>query len=140
MEDFFSLTLSIYRPYIKRLEPILEKNQLNVARWLILKDIYYHQPTILVDIAKRRFIEKSTTRQVLKIFEEQDLIYVKVDEKDKRHKIIRLTQKGNDLFKETNQHVLDLDASLLDGVSYDEETYEKICAFIKQLLNNTKEG
>ncbi|VED62135.1 MarR family transcriptional regulator [Staphylococcus delphini] len=50
MNDFFSLTLSLYRPYVKKLELILNEHSLNLARWLVLKDIGYHQPIALVGI------------------------------------------------------------------------------------------
>lgn len=109
---------------------------MNVARWLILKDIYYHQPTSLVDISKRRFIEKSTTRQILKIFEEQALVHVEVDKQDKRHKIIQLTSKGLTLFETINTRILEMDRELLNSVNYDESTYEISRQFINKLLNN----
>ncbi|QHW37597.1 MarR family transcriptional regulator [Staphylococcus ursi] len=137
MNDFFSLTLSLYRPYVKKIEPILNEHSLNLARWLVLKDIGYHQPTALVEIAKRRFIEKSTTHQILKVFEEKQLIVVTTDKNDKRHKWIELSKEGQVLFQSINKRILEMDDKILSEVKND-ENFEHICQFMEQLLNRMK--
>lgn len=137
MNDFFSLTLSLYRPYVKKLEPILNEHSLNLARWLVLKDIGYHQPTALVEIAKRRFIEKSTTHQILKVFEEKQLIVVTMDKNDKRHKWIELSKEGQVLFQSINKRILEMDDDILSEVKND-ENFEQMRQFMEQLLNHMK--
>ena len=43
--DFFNSFISIYRPYIKLTQPILDRYDIHTGQWLVLKDIAQFQPT-----------------------------------------------------------------------------------------------
>ncbi|SUL37557.1 MarR family regulatory protein [Staphylococcus aureus] len=49
-QEFFNSFITIYRPYLKLAEPILEKHNIYYGQWLILRDIAKHQPTTLIEI------------------------------------------------------------------------------------------
>ncbi|EUU72521.1 hypothetical protein O346_02316, partial [Staphylococcus aureus M0172] len=53
-QEFFNSFITIYRPYLKLAEPILEKHNIYYGQWLILRDIAKHQPTTLIEISHRR--------------------------------------------------------------------------------------
>ena len=41
-QEFFNSFITIYRPYLKLAEPILEKHNIYYGQWLILRDIAKH--------------------------------------------------------------------------------------------------
>lgn len=45
-QEFFNSFITIYRPYLKLAEPILEKHNIYYGQWLILRDIAKHQPLL----------------------------------------------------------------------------------------------
>ncbi|MBO0927781.1 winged helix DNA-binding protein [Staphylococcus sp. 30400_3112M30941] len=96
--EFFNSFISVYRPYLKLAEPILDKHNIYYGQWLILRDIAKHQPTTLIDISHRRAIEKPTARKTLKVLIENELIMVENSLEDKRQKFLSLTAKGNELY------------------------------------------
>ncbi|MBE5663398.1 winged helix DNA-binding protein [Staphylococcus sp. SS60] len=96
--EFFNSFISVYRPYLKLAEPILDKHNIYYGQWLILRDIAKHQPTTLIDISHRRAIEKPTARKTLKVLIENELIMVENSLEDKRQKFLSLTEKGNELY------------------------------------------
>ena len=95
-QEFFNSFITIYRPYLKLAEPILEKHNIYYGQWLILRDIAKHQPTTLIEISHRRAIEKPTARKTLKALIENDLITVENSLEDKRQKFLTLTPKGHE--------------------------------------------
>ncbi|HDJ3425745.1 TPA: winged helix DNA-binding protein [Staphylococcus aureus] len=98
-QEFFNSFITIYRPYLKLAEPILEKHNIYYGQWLILRDIAKHQPTTLIEISHRRAIEKPTARKTLKALIENDLITVENSLEDKRQKFLTLTPKGHELYE-----------------------------------------
>ncbi|SUM34469.1 transcriptional regulator [Staphylococcus gallinarum] len=55
----FNQLTGVYRPYIKLFQPVFDDFELFPAQWLVLKDISQNAPTTLVQISKRRAIEKA---------------------------------------------------------------------------------
>ena len=81
----FNQLTGVYRPYIKLFQPVFDDFELFPAQWLVLKDISQNAPTTLVQISKRRAIEKPTTRKILKALSEKSLLIIEQG-KDKREK------------------------------------------------------
>lgn len=100
----FDNIIAIYRPYTKMFQPIFESFDLYPAQWLVLKDISYNAPTTLVQISKRRSIEKPTTRKILKVLSEKSLLTVETGT-DKREKWLSLSPKGENLYKNISSRV-----------------------------------
>ena len=65
--EFFNSFIGIYRPYIKRTQPIFRFG-LHTGQWLVLKDIATYDQTTLVQISKRRFIENQLRVKLLKYY------------------------------------------------------------------------
>lgn len=100
---FDSLT-GIYRPYVKLFQPLFEKYDLYSAQWLVLKDIAMNEPTTLVQISKRRAIEKPTTRKILKVLSDKSLLTIKQGN-DKRERILTLSKAGIQLYEEMSEQL-----------------------------------
>ncbi|MBU0438165.1 MarR family transcriptional regulator [Staphylococcus succinus] len=103
-KDFFNHLTAVYRPYIKLLQPIFDEFEVYPAQWLVLKDLAYNGPTTLVQISKRRAIEKPTTRKILKILSEKSLLTIEQGI-DKREKILTLSEDGKILFDNITQRI-----------------------------------
>ncbi|MBE5660243.1 winged helix DNA-binding protein [Staphylococcus sp. SS251] len=111
--EFFNSFISVYRPYLKLAEPILDKHNIYYGQWLILRDIAKHQPTTLIDISHRRAIEKPTARKTLKVLIENELIMVENSLEDKRQKFLSLTAKGNELYGKVCDDIQILQQSII---------------------------
>ena len=85
-QSIFNHLTAIYRPYTKFFQPVFEEFDVYPAQWLVLKDIALNAPTTLVQISKRRAIEKPTTRKILKVLSDKSLLTIELGE-DKREKL-----------------------------------------------------
>ncbi|MEL0537841.1 MarR family winged helix-turn-helix transcriptional regulator [Staphylococcus debuckii] len=132
VNQLFNSFTELYRPYIKNVQPILDKYHLHTAQFLVLKDIYLHDQTTLVQISKRRSIEKPSARKLLKVLIEQELLIVTPGE-DKREKLLSLSDKGTKVYKEAMSEVTALQESIVEQAVLDEQeilaairTFEKL--------------
>lgn len=132
VNQLFNSFTELYRPYIKNVQPILDKYHLHTAQFLVLKDIYLHDQTTLVQISKRRSIEKPSARKLLKVLIEQELLIVTPGE-DKREKLLSLSDKGTKVYKEAMSEVTALQESIVEQAALDEQeilaamrTFEKL--------------
>ncbi|MBO1198099.1 MarR family transcriptional regulator [Staphylococcus simiae] len=110
--DFFNSFVTVYRPYLKLAEPILEKHQIYYGQWLILRDIAKHQPTTLVEISHRRAIEKPTARKTIKALIDYGYLNVDSSKADKRQKLLSLSISGQDLYTAVHQDITLLQHSI----------------------------
>ncbi|MCS4486010.1 MarR family winged helix-turn-helix transcriptional regulator [Staphylococcus americanisciuri] len=95
----FDHVTKLYRPYVKLIQPLLDAYQLHPAQWLILKDIHQHPETTLVQVSKRRSIEKPTARKILKVLDERGLLSIQPGQ-DKREKLLTLSIEGEAVYHE----------------------------------------
>lgn len=132
VNQLFNSFTELYRPYIKRIQPILDKYNLHTAQFLVLKDIYLHEQTTLVQISKRRSIEKPSARKLLKVLIEQELLIITQGE-DKREKLISLSDKGFRVYQEAMDDITAFQESVIDQAALNEkeinaavQTFEKL--------------
>lgn len=138
---FNSLT-DVYRPYVKLFQPIFEHYDLFPAQWLVLKDIGLNAPTTLVQISKRRAIEKPTTRKILKVLSEKNLLSV-TQGKDKRERILTLSLQGQTLYDAINDRIEAVQEQIVAdlGLTADdlETTIKTVTAIHSQLITLEEE-
>lgn len=123
--DFFNSFISIYRPYIKLTQPILDRYDIHTGQWLVLKDIAQFQLTTLVNISYRRSIEKPTTRKFIKVLLEKELITFTTGN-DKRQKWLSLTEEGMQLFNAINKEVNEIQSEIIKKSGVNEQQLSKI--------------
>lgn len=112
-QEFFDLYINIYRPYIGKANQILSVYSLSSAQWLILKDIARHRETTLVDVSRRRQIEKSTANKVITYLLELELIESTPGTDDRRRKNLSMSASGESLFKEVRARMVDMQREVL---------------------------
>jgi DNA-binding MarR family transcriptional regulator len=138
---FDSLT-GMYRPYVKLFQPIFEEYDLFSAQWLVLKDIALNEPTTLVQISKRRAIEKPTTRKILKVLSDKSLLTIKQGN-DKRERILTLSKAGTELFEDMSKQFDRIQGNIVErsGITAEEAdiTIKTVLALHEQLANLEEE-
>ncbi|MCD8879970.1 MarR family winged helix-turn-helix transcriptional regulator [Staphylococcus kloosii] len=138
---FDSLT-GIYRPYVKLFQPIFEEYDLFSAQWLVLKDIALNEPTTLVQISKRRAIEKPTTRKILKVLSDKSLLTIRQGN-DKRERILTLSNAGTELFEDMSKQFDRIQGNIVErsGITAEEAdiTIKTVLALHEQLAKLEEE-
>ena len=138
----FNQLTGVYRPYIKLFQPVFDDFELFPAQWLVLKDISQNAPTTLVQISKRRAIEKPTTRKILKALSEKSLLIIEQG-KDKREKKLSLSDDGRLLFSQMSERIEGIQDEIIKEahISADQlaETYHTI-RLIHEQINKMEES
>lgn len=108
---------------------------LHPAQWLILKDIAVNVDTTLVQISKRRSIEKPTTRKILKALEAREWIVARTGE-DRREKLLQLSPKGQDVYEHMTFKIATLQQQHLEALNISEEEYCRTVEILDQLYDS----
>jgi len=117
--NIFNNLIAVYRPYTKLFSPIFEDYDLYPTQWLVMKDIAHNALTTLVQISKRRAIEKPTTRKILKVLSEKSLLKVETGE-DKREKLLSFSEEGQTLYDNINERVSIVQEEILQKANLSE--------------------
>ncbi|UEX90565.1 MarR family winged helix-turn-helix transcriptional regulator [Staphylococcus ratti] len=130
----FDSFTKLYRPYIKMVQPLLDEFDLYPAQWLVMKDIAVNADTTLVQISKRRSIEKPTTRKILKALEARGLIITRVGE-DRREKLLQLSTEGHTVHQQLKTQIQTLQQFHINKLNLSEEEYTRTVAILEQLYD-----
>ncbi|MBI5974635.1 MarR family winged helix-turn-helix transcriptional regulator [Staphylococcus canis] len=133
--DLFDHFTRLYRPYIKLTQPLLDRYDIHTAQWLVMKDIALHPETTLVQISKRRSIEKPTTRKILKAIDDRGWLNVKPGE-DKREKLLSLTKTGQFVHHSVKKRIEQLQRDVLNTMDIPEENLEQTNIVLEQLYHH----
>ena len=129
-QEFFDAYVALYRPYINRANNVLSAYNLYSSQWLILKDIAKHGTTTLVDVSRRRQIEKPTANKVIKHLLELGLVESTQGE-DRRVKHLAMTEEGSELFNEVNGKMNEMQRDVLKHLS--EQEVEALIRVFKKM-------
>ncbi|KKK39953.1 MarR family transcriptional regulator [Mesobacillus campisalis] len=121
MEGFFRSYLSLYRPLITKLNELMSTYQLSYSLWQVIFYIKNYGPSTLVDISNQYNVEKPTiTRRVHRL---EDLQIVKqIPGKDRREKIIQLTDLGEEIYQKCREKITELEHNVMEGIDKEEQT------------------
>jgi len=120
MEGFFQLYLSMYRPLITKLNELMSNYQLSYSLWQVMFYLKKNGPSTLVDISNHYQVEKPTiTRRVHRLEELQ--MVTQIPGKDRREKIIQLTELGEELYKECREKITELEHRVMKGINKKEQ-------------------
>jgi MarR family transcriptional regulator, transcriptional regulator for hemolysin len=120
MQGFFQRYLSLYRPLITKLNETLSVYDLTYSLWQVIFYVKTNGSSTLVDISSYYKVEKPTiTRAVQRL--EMKLIVEVIPGKDRREKIIQLTELGEEIYQECRQKITELEYSVMNGIPEDEQ-------------------
>ena len=127
MEGFFQKYLRLYRLLITSLNELMSDYQLSYSLWQVIYYIKNYGPSTLVDISNYYNVEKPTiTRRVHRLEELQ--IVVQIPGKDRREKIIQLTELGEQIYKECRLKITNLEKNVMEGIPLEDQliTYQTL--------------
>ncbi|WP_338449863.1 MarR family transcriptional regulator [Niallia oryzisoli] len=127
MQGFFQSYLRLYRPLITTLNELMSSYQLSYSLWQVILYIKNNGPSTLVDISSYYNVEKPTiTRRVHRLEELQ--IVKQIPGKDRREKVIQLTELGEKIYKEIRTKITDLEHQVMEGITAEEQmiTFETL--------------
>lgn len=120
MEGFFQRYLSLYRPLITTLNELMSTYELSYSLWQVIFYIKNNGPSTLVDISNQYNVEKPTiTRRVHRL--EELKIVKQIPGKDRREKIIQLTELGEEIYQACRNKITDLENSVMEGIAKEEQ-------------------
>lgn len=133
MQGFFQRFIALYRPIINKLNDILREYELSYSLWQVIFYIKKFGPSTLIDISNYYHVEKpSITRRVQRL--EKMSILKGIPGKDKREKILQLTDVGDEIYEICRQKIAELEFNMMKGISKNDQ----LTAF--QILPKIKEN
>ncbi|MBY0098537.1 MarR family winged helix-turn-helix transcriptional regulator [Mesobacillus maritimus] len=120
MEGFFQRYLSLYRPLITKLNDLMSTYELSYSLWQVIFYIKNHGASTLVDISNYYQVEKPTITRRVHRLEELEIVK-QIPGKDRREKIIQLTERGEEIYKECRKKITDLEHSMMHGINQEEQ-------------------
>ncbi|WP_238948758.1 MarR family transcriptional regulator [Clostridium sp. YIM B02569] len=136
MQGLFQRFFSLHRPLISKLNELLGEYDLSYSLWQVILYLKNNQPSSLVDIANYYNIEKpSITRRVQRL--EERIIVKTISGKDRREKIIELTEIGEKLYDVCRERITQLENDVVKGISEDDQiiTFETLPKIQKNITN-----
>ena len=135
MKGFFQKFISLYRPITSKINDLLSENNISYSLWQVIFYLKQNGPSSLVDISKYYNIEKpSVTRRVQSL--EEKMIITEVVSKNKREKIVKLTETGEELYKICREKITCLEYEVMKGIP--EEKQQILFEVLPQILENIK--
>lgn len=120
LQGFFRRFLRIYRPLITNLNELLAPYNLSYSLWQVIFYIKNFGPSTLVEVSNYYEVEKPTiTRRVHRL---KELNIVKqIPGKDRREKIIQLTELGEEIYQTCRIKITELENQVMKGIPDDEQ-------------------
>jgi len=139
MQGFFQQFLLLYRPLISMLNELLGKYELSYSLWQIMFYLKTNGASSLVDISTHFNVEKPTITRTVHRLEEKQIIQV-IPGKDKREKIIQLTEYGEEIYQVCRKKITELEYSVMENIPIEEQraAYQILPTIRKNIL--IKEG
>jgi MarR family transcriptional regulator, transcriptional regulator for hemolysin len=139
LQGYFQHYLRLYRPLISKLNEVLGEYDLSYSLWQIIFYVKKNGPSTLVDISNHYNVEKPTITRTVQRLEEK-LIVKQIPGKDRREKIIQLTERGEEVYLVCRRRISEIEKSVMKGIPKEEQN----AAFqiLPKILNNiiNKEG
>ncbi|MDP4103459.1 MAG: MarR family transcriptional regulator [Bacillota bacterium] len=121
MQGIFQRYLLLYRPLISRLNELLSEYDLSYSLWQVIFFVKNNGPSTLVEISVHFNVEKPTITRTVQRLEVKQLINVKQG-KDRREKIISLSEFGEDIYQNCRQKITKLEYEAMQGIPKDEQS------------------
>ncbi|MBW8351069.1 MarR family transcriptional regulator [Bacillus sp. IITD106] len=135
MYSVFSKIKLLYKPYTQQILKVLEPHELTELQWGLLRYLQEDGPTTFSEIAEYWQVEKPSVTPVAQKLIELGLIEVRPG-KDKRQKVMHITELGQIKYKECKASVDLYQSKLLEGVS--EQQIKDVNEVLEQLTSNVK--
>lgn len=120
MQGFFQRYILLYRPLISKLNELLGEYELSYSLWQVILYVKNNGPSTLIEISTHYDVEKPTITRRVHCLEEKFIIKV-IPSKDRREKIIQLTEFGENLYRICREMITDLEYKIMEGIPESEQ-------------------
>jgi MarR family transcriptional regulator for hemolysin len=120
MQGFFQRYIMLYRPLISKLNDLLSKLDLSYSLWQIMFYLKNNGSATLVEISIHYSVEKPTITRTVQKLEEKRIVEV-IPGKDRREKIIKLTDLGEEMYQLGRKMITELELDVMEGISLEEQ-------------------
>ncbi|MCM3129696.1 MULTISPECIES: MarR family transcriptional regulator [unclassified Paenibacillus] len=139
MEGFFQRYLGLYRPIITKLNELMSTYELSYSLWQVIYYLKNNGPDTLIAISAYYQVEKPTITRRVHRLQELDIVR-QIPGKDKREKIIELTESGEAIYLECRQKITALEHRIMDGITpAQQEALFEAVPLLRQNIVNTRE-
>ncbi len=128
--SLYSTSNSIIREY----RPELEKFDLTYPQFLVMMSLWNQDSVYIKELSEQTYLDAGTLTQILKRLESKGFILRIKSEKDERAKVIKLTEEGNLLKKETSHIFKNMECRL--ELTKDEQ--EEITTLCNKILTRLR--
>ena len=137
MQGFFQCFFNLYRPLVSRLNELLSKYGLSYSLWQVILYLKINGPSTLVDIASHYNIEKPSITRRVHLLEEKLLVKAVTGGRDRREKVIQLTEKAENLYAICRERITELEYLAMTGIP--EEEQRTVFEVLPKIKNNIQE-
>jgi DNA-binding MarR family transcriptional regulator len=121
MQGFFQRYLLLYRPLISQLNELLGEYELSYSLWQVMLYVKNNGPSTLVEISTYYDVEKPTITRTVHRLEEKLVVKV-IPGKDRREKIIQLTEFGEELYLICRQKITEMEYKVMRNIPENDQT------------------
>lgn len=93
-------TYAVANKIVRRYQPLLKELDLTYTQYITMMVLWEKEVINEKDLVKALYLKANTLSELLKKLEKKGFVEICRDENDRRHIVIRLTDKGRDLKKE----------------------------------------
>ena len=135
LEGFFRQFLRLYRPLITNLNELLAPYKLTYSLWQVIFYLKNYGPSTLVEVSGYYNVEKPTITRRVHRLEELQMVR-QIPGKDRREKIIELTEWGEEIYQTCRLKITDLENQVMKGIPYNEQsiTFQTLPKIRDQLM------
>ncbi len=133
--DFFHQLVRLYRPFERELNEQLTNHGLYRSQWTVLFYLHHHQTATLVEISKYQGIEKPNVTRTINRLEELGFVE-QTQGMDKREKRVRLTTKGELMYKDVRKTIDHFEEQITAGIR--EEELQNAVRIMKKIHGNLR--
>jgi MarR family transcriptional regulator, transcriptional regulator for hemolysin len=120
LQGFFQRYLMLHRSLINKLNELLGEYGLSYSLWMVVFYVKNNGPSSLVDISNYFNVEKPAITRTVQRLEEKRLVK-QITSKDKREKIIQLTELGEEIYQACREKITQLEFRVMVGIPEDEQ-------------------
>lgn len=137
MQGFFKRYISLYRSLINELNELLSEFGLSYSLWQVIYYLKHNGPSVLVDISIYYEVEKPTITRRVQRLEELNIV-MGIPGKDKREKLIQLTESGEQVYQSCRKKITELEYFVMRDIPPEDQ----LVAFelLPKIKNNITKG
>lgn len=124
-------TYAVANKIVRRYQPLLKELDLTYTQYITMMVMWEKEEINEKELVKCLYLKANTLTDLLKKLEKKGFVEIRKDEKDRRHIIIKLTDKGRELKKKA----VHVPKTIGDEHWLTDEEFETFKALLEKLLH-----